>query len=271
MTKNVIMDTVFVTVSALVLSACSTAFEAHKPIFTGDPDVSKVAIARTGQIEGVPPLGFKSLTFEPLARFSPKFADREGKVTKVTVLADDHPLTTVREITDVGTRAIVVEKVTLGDLFPLLSLEIRAFNPKGKFDGDIEALKKNGERFERKQVTQISNVQGKLFPLKIGNRLTVDVTYLQKQGSKTPGVSDQELPVKFQFEVKEIYDEYEDSKPKVEGPIYLVQRRRLYPADGPTDVDFLYSEQLGWPVLYRYYDKFGRQMMESALISWEPK
>ena len=117
------------------------------------------------------------------------------------------------------------------------------------------------------RVVAISEVQGRLFPLAVGNHLRFQAL----EGGAVqvgPMTGSPTQPYVYEFRVTGVEGAYAGSTPAVPGPVYVIEVRRkdlLYGEDGMSEVH--YAPALGAAVRVRTLDGLPT---DERLVSWQP-
>jgi hypothetical protein len=118
-------------------------------------------------------------------------------------------------------------------------------------------------------LTQISDYTGGLFPLRVGNELTLSYTALLRSWSRQSGCADRRFLRSAQYIVLGANDAFTiDGKP-VPGRVYLIERTLLDEAGGASAKrDYYYSAALGWVVMEVEYQD-GLPVMVKEMTEWQ--
>lgn len=118
-------------------------------------------------------------------------------------------------------------------------------------------------------LTQISDYTGGLFPLRVGNELTLSYTALLRSWSRQSGCADRRFLRRVQYIVLSANDAFMISGKPVPGRVYLIERTLLDEAGGESAKrDYYYSEALGWVVMEVEYQN-GLPVTVKEMTVWQ--
>lgn len=121
-----------------------------------------------------------------------------------------------------------------------------------------------GDFYKKFEIVKITDVSGKLFPLKVGNQLSFDYTAYVKTYSGM-----QEEQGEYVYQVVRKQQGYQGSENPVIGPVYvikLMRKTRSQPALEPMN-EYYFSTKLGWYVQATYYRQ-GQAVVVYRLVNW---
>jgi hypothetical protein len=233
--------TVLVTLVGLTLAGCGTANRVEAPMFTGNPSIAHLR----GDMAGLDALGtppkpnFKTLRLSirdeqkdlniggqevTLDSSTPKFGEATEKIIykafggKCTVLRDQ-------------------QSVQVAGLIQLM------------YSGSIRSNDCNGwgAGFDRRELVQVREPQGSLFPMQVGNKASLTLVTLVSKAKSDTGLSETEDVANVTFEVvQRIPDFWVESAGKSLGEVFVIRRK-----DSIGQSDLLFSTQLGWQIGYK--------------------
>ena len=193
---------------------------------------------------------WSELRFE---RFFPPNPKPQGAVWQVEKLDQRGPLQQWRNTFSTDSNADVVTETTLGvaDLLPL-ALHSESSSPSGYF------------LWHQEIVQEITAAEGSLFPLSEGQVFELTTKFRHR----LVDTQDRDWNRKrtYRFKILSRYESYDQSKPPVPGPIFVIER--IEDLDGEKLRSLMhYSSALGYTVLIRheYPDDTAE---EKRLVEW---
>lgn len=241
--------------AASLLAACgeNPAPEAP-PIFPGQPDL--LAISDDFELDTilgpVPPPKFAKLEYEQeietASRPSP-----EPQYEQIVTLDESRGSIAVFDVSyEFTDTALNIQERTLG-IGDLLSLMQFTRQPQ----------RGRGDLVSRRHVELIDESTGRLFPLKVGNKLT----YTLVRKVQTAGLAPQTVDFAYEFEVLRRLPPAVYNSVSIDGPVWVISQVETDPQGARTERELHFSEQLGMPV----YDERTRGSVTTRryLVAWE--
>lgn len=118
--------------------------------------------------------------------------------------------------------------------------------------------------YKKFEIISVKNVEGNLFPLKVGNQLSFDYVANVKTGNYTWQEHGEYL-----YQVVKKLMGYKGPTNPVRGPVYVIKLSRKTQSDSffmPMN-EYYFSTQLGWYVQAKYYRE-GQVVVTYRLTNW---
>jgi hypothetical protein len=129
--------------------------------------------------------------------------------------------------------------------------------------GDLDRHKKYYKKY---QWREISHIEGHLFPLKVGNRLSFDYKEAYKD-------AEQDEPItgngKIVYEVTDVIHDYKNNFTAVPGNVYVIKfskSTKENPRLVPQNI-YHFSDKLGWYIYAKYFFA-GKPLVEYKITNW---
>ncbi|NNJ94694.1 MAG: hypothetical protein HKP57_08115 [Halobacteria archaeon] len=121
----------------------------------------------------------------------------------------------------------------------------------------------------RYTLTQISDYTGGLFPLRVGNELTLSYSALSRSWSRQSGCVDSHYFRRMQYIVLSTNDAFTTGGKTIPGRVYLIERTLLDEAGGVSARrDYYFSDVLGWVVMEVEYEN-GLPVTVKEMVDWQ--
>jgi len=130
-------------------------------------------------------------------------------------------------------------------------------------------LNRGHDYYIKYEMTSISHVRGKLFPLAVGNRLSFHYTDLMTKSRRSERAQFVDAG-KMVYQVIARYRRYQGSRNPVPGPIYAIKVSKTTEKNSGLVPQYVYyfSPKLGWYIQADYYSK-GKHMATYRLVNWK--
>jgi len=225
--------------SALSLAACQSAKKIEQPLFTGPPRIGGLRVEASTAALGAPTPMFKQLKLSVRA-------PRDGHVVGMSIetikaTSDGLGQYTEDATSTAGKCAIDnrTDAVGVGGFLVLQELA-ETWSPN---------CADWGSGSERREVSAMQVLAGQLFPLQIGNKLTLRYTVLGTQRGRDEGVADYEESREESYEVVERIPDYKLESGRSLGEVFVI-RTTAVTAGKKRTYTLLFSTLLGWRVGY---------------------
>ena len=233
-----------VTLLVFALAACQTAPKVSKPLFTGDASISDVRDeAASGAGLGAPTPAFRRLKFTIRTAAKGKLI---GESTETLKAASKGYGQSLEEITYslAGGKCTVYNRTTAVAVGGFLSYVEAA-----------ETWSSNCSEFgggrDRRQVVTMTVKSGQLFPLKVGNKLSLEYTVLGSGSERDTGRAQYEETAEETYEVAERIADFRLADGRSLGEAFLVRVTAVKgKARKKRSYEFVFSTRLGWRVAY---------------------
>jgi hypothetical protein len=224
---------------ALGLAGCQSAKPIEKPLFVGPPDLAHVQAAALADL-GAPVPAFKQIK---LLVHAPGDGHIMGTSVETLKAATGGAGRYVEEAIYhvLGGKCTVnnrTDAVGVGGFVVLQELA-ESWSP------DCEGW---GTGYGRREVSAITQ-SGRLFPLKVGNRLTLRYTVIGTDRGRDEGVADYEEVAEESYEVIERQPDYRLENGRNLGEVFAIRATSVKAGKRRT-YTFLFSTMLGWRVGY---------------------
>lgn len=269
-------------VIVMLLSGCATGVREPviERIFRGEPDYAKLepSVQVSPLLQECPPPAFGLIRFDLVNQGveSPYGAE------KYNVSSLDHGLVLLEMSSSSskpagllgirGTPSSSGVLLSCGGLFNLAFREELAQTGVPLTMGPLDLLgltqpeRVNVIRPNRRfEVINISGLNGRLFPLAIGNELVFSYTSLVQDRPTTNGYADYKYTHANRMRVTDRYESFVVNGNTVQGAVYRIHLDDATATDSMTD--FFFSETIGWPVRIDYF-KDGKLSHSKVLASW---
>jgi len=227
--------------AGLILAGCDTAKRVEAPMFTGSPEIAHVRpdISILDALGTPPTPNFKIL------QLAIRGAAKGPKIGNVNITLNSSTerfgqTTETYSYEAFGGKCTVLrygQLVQLAGLINLMSsVKIWSDNCNGW-----------GAGFDRRELVQVRDAQGSLFPMKVGNKASLTLDTLISKSKTATGLSETEDSLKMTLEVvRRIPDFIVESTGKSLGEVFVIRRTD---STGQSQ-DLLFSTQLGWQIGY---------------------
>jgi hypothetical protein len=241
---------------AIGLPACHGVKSLGKPLFIGSPVISdlRAQTASAGAL-GAPAPGFKRLRFAIRVSATGKAIGESTETLKAASSGYGQYLEEVTYHLSGGTCTALnrTEAVGVGGFLTLLQA--------GQiWSSDCAGL---GGGVTRREVTSIQIKSGPLFPLKVGNKLTLQYTVAGSDNEQDTGVAQYEETAEESYEVVERIPEFRLDSGRSLGEVFVVRVVAINSARKKRSYEFVFSTRLGWRVGYSTDVRY-------ALVDWVP-
>ncbi len=115
-------------------------------------------------------------------------------------------------------------------------------------------------------IKEIVSFDGRLFPLRVGNRMRVEAKRLYQAPVGAPKSAPAVLDYSYSYEVVKEMNGYKRADPMVPGKVFVINFTERHP-EGIDHKQLYYSQQLGAVILERRESDAG--ISELRLVSWE--
>lgn len=227
---------------AFSLTACQSAKKVEQPLFTGPPRIGGLRVeAAAAAALSAPTPAFKQIKVSLRA-------PRDGHVIGTSIETLKAASKGLGQYTEDAAYSMSGGKCTLNNRsdavgvggFLVLQEMAQTWSP------DCEGW---GMGTARREVSAIDVLSGQLFPLKLGNKLTLRYTVVGTQRGRDEGVADYEEKWEESYEVVERIPEYRLESGRSMGEVFVI-RTAAVSAGKKRTYTFLFSTLLGWRVGY---------------------
>jgi len=246
----------WIAVLALGLPACHSVSSVGKPLFIGSPIVSDLrAETASAAALGAPAPGFKRLKFAIRVGATGKPIGESSETLKAASGGYGQYLEEVTYHLAGGTCTALnrTEAVGIGGFLPLLQAgQIWSSDCTGW-----------GAGVTRREVIRIEIKAGPLFPLKVGNKLTLQYTVAGSDSEQDDGIARYEETAEESYEVVERIPEFRLESGRSLGEAFVVRVAAISSARKKRSYEFVFSTRLGWRVGYSTDIRY-------TLVDWVP-
>jgi hypothetical protein len=232
---------------AIGLSACQSsapkATKSNKPIFIGNPAISDLRFETTGVAAlGAPVPSFKKLRFAIQVVASGKTVGESIETLKAASSGYGQYVEDVTYHVNAGKCTVLnrSDAVGIGGFVTLLQAG-QTWSP------DCEDW---GGGMVRREVSSMRVKSGRLFPLKVGNRLELQYTIAASDSERDTGRAQYEESAEETYEVTERIAEFRLDNGRSLGEAYVIRVNSSLTGHKPRTYEFAFSTRLGWRVAY---------------------
>lgn len=251
---------VAIAVLAIALSACQSvnqgAKKTGKPLFIGSPVISDLRPeAASVNALAAPVPAFKKLTFSIRVSASGKIIGESTETLKAASGGYGQYVEDATYHVDGGKCTVLnrVEAVAVGGFLTLLQA--------GQiWSSDCEGW---GAGFARREVTAIRVKSGQLFPLKVGNKLSLQYSLVGSDSERDTGTAQYEETAEEAYEVVERIPEFRLDSGRSLGEAFLIRVAASGSGRKKRSYEFTFSTRLGWRVAYS-------TDIRHTLVGWTP-
>ena len=240
----------------LVLSLLGCQAKEQRHIFPGEPsyDVIPKELPLSDLFKESPKPAFSKLKFVAVFNQKSKPAERL-EFERVTSLLDTQQVfSRVKSISEVprDPGQYIDYEINTAGLFNAVFLSIKRY--------------KTHEIHFKSYIKEIVSFYGRLFPLKVGNRMMVEAKRLYQAPVGAPKSAPAVLDYSYSYEVVKEMNDYRRADPIVPGKVFVINFTERHP-EGIDHKELYYSQKLGAVILERRESDAG--ISELRLVSWE--